>query len=211
MRLLLLFSVLLVGLVGLLFAQTPATPPQPVILASLPDLTTPGAAYAAAGSAYDTQLRGNFNALGQQGNQLVAFVTDPTIGNAALASQIQILSSEIKQMTVAGAAPLLPQHVAFTSCTGVFKSWQSAEGLAAGSFADGATFDCPMTLPAAGKYQVILRAATPLSGCTMNIENPAGTAVGIINLQPTGGWANFGTMSPVTVMLPAGATSTRFV
>jgi hypothetical protein len=89
-------------------------------------------------------------------------------------------------------------------------------GQAAGYIVSGETFDCTVSVPAAGTYQLNLRAESPNNTVGVHFEYPVGTKVGTeatVN-QTIASWgANeaFGTFPAGTVALPQGTVKVRVV
>ncbi|UYZ64761.1 Ig-like domain-containing protein [Hymenobacter weizhouensis] len=75
-------------------------------------------------------------------------------------------------------------------------------------FETGDWVEYAVNVATAGTYTVGFRVASATGGATLQLRNSAGTSLGSVNVENTGGWQNWVTRS-TTVTLPAGAQTLR--
>ncbi len=73
---------------------------------------------------------------------------------------------------------------------------------------NGDWMDYSVNVPVTGAYTFNLRTATPGSGAQAQLKSASGTVLGTLNINTTGGWQTWGTVS-VTVNLTAGQQTLR--
>jgi Carbohydrate binding module (family 35) len=109
----------------------------------------------------------------------------------------------------------------FASCVSTpsartYRTSDSGGGLAVGYIVNGQTFDCQVSVPAAGSYPLSVRAESPYNSAKLHFEYPVGTPVGnevsvSATIKSWGSSEIFETFPAGMVALPAGTVTIRIV